>query len=116
MPEEKTSHNTGLEAEKWAVLYLRLKGYQILEKRYRTPMGEIDIVAKRYGVLVFVEVKHRRTHEEAMDAVHRVNQERVRRAAELYLTRHIEYTVLENRFDVLVMAPGKLPQHIQGAF
>lgn len=114
--KKDSGHNTGLAAETMAALYLRLKGYKILERRYRTPMGEIDIIARRYGVVAFVEVKHRRTHEDALDAVHRVNQERVRRAAELYLSRHIEYTVMETRFDVLVFAPGKLPQHLPGAF
>lgn len=116
MKNDKNSHNTGMKAETMAALYLRLKGYKILERRYRTHLGEIDIVAKRYGVVAFVEVKLRRTHESAAEAIDRINQARVRRAAELYLAKHIEYTVFETRFDALVMAPGRLPQHIVGAF
>ncbi len=117
MTEKKPSgHQKGMNAETIAALYLRVKGYSILERRFRTHLGEIDIIAKRYGIIAFVEVKLRGTHEDAMDAVHSVNQERVRRAAELYLSRHIEYTVFETRFDALVMAPGKLPQHIMNAF
>jgi putative endonuclease len=111
-----TAHNTGMKAETLAALFLRLKGYRILERRYRTHLGEIDIIAKRYGVVAFVEVKLRRTHESAAEAIDRINQSRVRRAAELYLAKHIEYTVFETRFDALVMAPGRLPRHITGAF
>lgn len=117
MTEKKQSgHQKGMTAETVAALYLRVKGYKILERRFRTHLGEIDIIAKRYGVIAFIEVKLRGTHEDAMEAVHRVNQDRVRRAAELYLSRHIAYTVFETRFDALVMAPGKLPQHIMNAF
>lgn len=114
--EKKTSHNKGLAAEALAAIYLRLKGYKILERRYRTHLGEIDIIAKRYGVVAFIEVKFRRNYEEAAEAVDRINQSRVRKAAELYLAKHTEYTVFETRFDALVMAPGRLPEHIENAF
>ncbi|MEZ0224046.1 MAG: YraN family protein [Alphaproteobacteria bacterium] len=116
MTAKKTGHRKGLYAETIAALYLRCKGYRILERRFRTPKGEIDIIAKRGGAVAFVEVKLRKTHEDAAEAVHAINQERVRQAAALYLTRHTEYTVLETRFDALIMAPGKLPQHIVNAF
>ncbi|TAL33863.1 MAG: YraN family protein [Alphaproteobacteria bacterium] len=116
MTARKTGHRKGLDAETIAALYLRCKGYRILERRFRTPKGEIDIIAKRGGAVAFVEVKLRKTHEDAAEAVHRINQERVRQAAALYLMRHTEYTMLETRFDALVMAPGKLPQHIVNAF
>lgn len=112
----KSSHNKGLAAETLAALYLRLKGYRIMERRYRAHLGEIDIIAKRYGVLAFIEVKFRRSHEEAAEAVDRINQSRVRKAAELYLAKHTEYTVFETRFDALVMVPGRMPRHIENAF
>ncbi|HYD17863.1 MAG TPA: YraN family protein [Patescibacteria group bacterium] len=114
--KEKTGHNKGMAAEALGALYLRLKGYRILARRYKTHLGEIDLIAMRYGVIAFVEVKLRRTHEDAAEAIHRINQSRVRRAAELYLAKHTQYTVFETRFDALVMAPRKLPQHIRNAF
>ncbi len=115
-PKQKSNHAKGAQAETIAALYLRMKGYKILERRFKTHMGEIDIIAKRYGVIAFVEVKMRRTHEDAAEAIHRINQERVRKAAALYLARNTGYTVFETRFDALVMAPGKLPRHIENAF
>lgn len=116
MKARKTGHRRGLDAELVAALYLRCKGYKILERRFRTPKGEIDIIARRGNAVAFVEVKLRKTHEDAAEAVHAVNQQRVRQAAALYLMRHTEYALLETRFDALVMAPGRLPQHIMNAF
>lgn len=116
MTSATTGHARGKKAETVAALFLRMKGYKILERRYKTPVGEIDIIALRAGVVVFVEVKLRASREDAAEAIHRINQERVRRAAALYLSRHIRYTNSDMRFDALVMAPGKLPQHIENAF
>ena len=116
MKRGTTGHRKGLNAETVAALYLRCKGYRILERRYRTPLGEIDIIAKRGGAVAFVEVKLRKTHDDGAEAIHAGNQQRVRQAAALYLAKHTEYTVLETRFDALVLAPGKLPRHIMNAF
>lgn len=113
---KKTGHARGLNAETLAAFYLRCKGYRILERRFRTPLGEIDIIARRGKAVAFVEVKLRKTQEDAAEAIHAINQARVRQAAALYLARHTEYTVLETRFDALVLAPGRMPQHIVNAF
>jgi putative endonuclease len=113
---EQTGHNKGMLAETVAALFLRMKGWRIMERRYRTHVGEIDIVAKRYGVVAFIEVKFRRKTEDAAEAIDRINQSRVRRAAELYLMKHTEYTTFETRFDVVIMAPNTLPEHIENAF
>jgi putative endonuclease len=112
----KTGHAKGLGGETIAALFLRCKGYRIIGRRFRTPLGEIDIIARRRQTIAFIEVKLRRTADDAAEAVHRANQERVRRAAALYLARHREYTGLDMRFDALVMAPGRLPRHIVNAF
>jgi len=53
------AENAGRKAENYAAFYLRLKGYQILEKRFKTRQGEIDLIARKGGVLVFTEVKKR---------------------------------------------------------
>jgi putative endonuclease len=110
------AHKTGHAAERLAAACLLLKGYRILARRYRTPLGEIDLVAKRGKAVVFVEVKRRGTAGQAAEAVGRANQRRVRAAAELYLQKHTEYNGLTTRFDVIVLAPRRLPQHIPDAF
>jgi len=111
-----TGYRRGLWAETLSAWYLRLKGYRILSMRYKTRVGEIDIVARRGGVLVFAEVKWRGTQDDAKAVIHAGNQARVRQAAELYLQNHPRYTGLDVRFDALVWAPGRWPLHIRNAF
>ena len=111
-----TGYKKGLLAESFAKLYFCLKGYRLLAERFKTPVGEIDLIVKRGRQLAFVEVKLRGTQEEAAEAIHAKNQSRVRRAAELYLQRHPEYTGLEFRFDALVLAPYAWPRHIRNAW
>ena len=111
-----TGHQKGLIAEFKAKSYLRFNGYRVLEERFKTSVGEIDLIVKKENLVVFVEVKLRKTMEAAAEAIHAKNQSRVRRAAELYLQRHPEYNECELRFDALVMAPGAWPQHIPDAF
>lgn len=112
----ETGYLTGLLAEFKAKSYLRYQGFNILSERFKTPVGEIDLIAKKGNLLVFVEVKHRKTTEAAAEAIHARNQLRVRNAAELYLQKYPEYNQCEMRFDALVMAPGAWPQHIPDAF
>ncbi len=113
---EPTGYQKGLWAERLAAAYLRLKGYSILAMRYKTYLGEIDVVAKRGRTIVFAEVKRRRYITAAKEAIHADNQARVRRAAELYLQKHPRYTGHNMRFDAIVFAPRCWPQHIQNAF
>jgi len=113
---QKTGYSKGLRAETLAAWYLRFKGYRILAMRYKTRVGEIDLIAHRGRGLVFAEVKWRPDRRTAMEAVHGDNQARVRRAAELYLQKYPRYTGFETRFDALVFAPRCWPLHIKNAF
>jgi putative endonuclease len=92
------------------------KAYRILARRWKTPFGEIDIVARRRNVLVFVEVKARDSMDAAVEAVTDRTKRRILGAAELWLARHAEYANGEIRFDVIVVTPGKLPRHVVNAF
>ena len=112
----KTGHHKGLRAEAIAKLYLQMKGYHVLADRFKTPLGEIDLIVKKDNVVAFIEVKLRKTEDAAAEAIHAKNQSRVRNAAELYLQKHPEYNEYELRFDALVMAPGRWPRHIQNAW
>lgn len=111
-----TNHKNGLRAEAYAAWFLRLKGYRILAMRYKTPVGEIDIVARRFGTLAFVEVKARRTARGAAEAIHARNQQRVMRAAQYYLAAHPKHASLTVRFDALLVAWYRMPHHIAQAF
>ncbi len=110
----------GRNAEEKAALFLRLKGYRIIEKNFRPPRGsgagEIDLIAAKSGVLIFIEVKFRRSKEEAAESVSRNVQNRRIRGAEFFLSQHPEFENFEKRFDVILMAPFSLPEHIKNAF
>lgn len=111
-----TGHRKGLLAEWRAAAYLRLRGYKILAKRYKTRGGEIDLVALRGTMLVFAEVKQRADFATGAEAIHARNQSRVRQAAELYLQAHPQYADCDMRFDALIITPGRLVTHIEAAW
>ncbi len=115
-PERVAAFNTGLSAESRAAALLMAKGYRILAKRFRTPHGEIDLVAKRRNLINFVEVKARATLDEAAFAVTPRQQARIINAAQAWLVAHPEYAEFEMRFDAILIAPRRLPRHLLAAF
>ena len=115
-PERVAAFRIGLSAESRAAAFLIAKGYRILARRFRTPVGEIDIVAGRRNALVFVEVKARNTLDGAAEAVSGRNKQRIVAAAEFWLSQHPDDMTRDMRFDAVLVAPGKMPRHIAAAF
>jgi len=114
--ERVTAFRLGLSAESRAAMFLIAKGYRIVARRWKTPFGEIDIVARRRRALVFVEVKARDRADEAAEAVTERTKRRIVAAAELWLAHHPDDIERGIRFDVMLVAPGRMPQHIANAF
>ncbi len=114
--QRRIAFRFGLSAESRAAALLIAKGYRILARRFRTPLGEIDIVARRRGVLVFVEVKARDSFDTAAEAIGKRQQSRIIAAAQLWLAGHPEDAVRDMRFDVVLVVPGCVPRHLQAAF
>src|ERR1700751_2233424 len=115
-PARVAAFRTGISAESRAAAYLMAKGYRILAKRFRTPHGEIDLVAKRRNLLAFVEVKARASLDEAAYAVTPRQQARIINAAQAWLAAHPDHAELELRFDAILIAPRRLPRHLLAAF
>jgi len=115
-PERVAAFRTGLSAESRAAAWLIAKGYRILAKRFRTPHGEIDLVAKRRNLVAFVEVKARASLDEAAYAVTPRQQQRIIAAAQAWLMAHPEHAEFELRFDAMLIAPRSLPRHLLAAF
>ena len=115
-PARVAAFRTGLSAEGRAAAFLMAKGYRILAKRFRTPYGEIDLVARRRNLIVFVEVKARASLDEAAYAVTPRNQRRIIDTAQAWLMTHPEHADFEMRFDVMLIAPRRLPRHLLAAF
>jgi putative endonuclease len=115
-PERVAAFRTGLSAESRAAAYLMAKGYRILAKRFRTPYGEIDIVARKRSLLAFIEVKARASLDEAAYAVTPRQQQRIIGAAQAWLVAHPEHADFDMRFDAMLIAPRRLPRHLLSAF
>jgi putative endonuclease len=115
-PERVAAFRTGLSAESRAAAYLMAKGYRILAKRFRTPHGEIDLIARRRNLIAFVEVKARATLDDAAYAVTPRQQARIINAAQGWLAAHPEHAEFELRFDAILIAPRHLPRHLLAAF
>jgi putative endonuclease len=114
--ERLKAFQRGLSAESRAAMLLVAKAYRIVARRWKTPFGEIDIVARRRRTLVFVEVKARDSVDEAMEAVTERTKRRIIGAAELWLVNNPDDVNADIRFDVILVAPGKMPHHIANAF
>ncbi len=103
----------GMWAEWLAAGLLMLRGYRILARRARTSLGEIDLIARRGRVVVFVEVKYRRRSEQFAAALTARQGERIGRAARLFLARRPDLAGCDLRFDVIWVYDKKLPQYIK---
>ncbi len=100
----------GLIAEVFARLYLRIKFYNILAKRYRSPFGEIDIVARKNNQIIFIEVKARENID-LMDFISARQQSRINKSAEYFLSSKAKYQGYNIRFDVIIMNKYFWPKH-----
>lgn len=114
--KRRRAERRGRLSEYAAAAFLMLKGYRILALRYRTRAGEIDIVARKADLIVFVEVKARSSEAEALDAVGYNAQHRIRAAADIWLSRRADHARLSGRFDVVVVRPLRFPRHFMEVF
>ncbi len=123
-PPEKTEsarqrrrrERAGRGAEAAAALWLQLKGYRILAQRVRMAACELDIIARKGKTLVFVEVKSRRTIAAAREAVTPDLRRRLEQAAHQWSGRLRNANELLWRFDMMLLAPGRLPLHVRDAW
>jgi putative endonuclease len=115
-PRRTAAYQRGLYAEGLATKLLADKGFKILSQRYRTCAGEIDIVAESKGRLSFVEVKARRSLDEAAWSITPRQQRRIADAAGLWLQEYPDYLQHDMTFDAVLVAPNQRPEYISDAF
>lgn len=113
--KRRQSHWRGQWSEILAAGLLLAKGYRILARRWRSPVGEIDLIAVRGRRLAFVEVKHRATLDDCHEAITPAQARRIHRAADYWLARHAAYRTHDLAFDAIHWAPGRLPRHLEHA-
>jgi putative endonuclease len=112
----RAAEDRGRAAEARAVLWLRLKGYRVLGRRLRTPVGEIDLMVRRGDLVCFVEVKARARLEDALSATSDTQRRRIERAASYLIANRPNLRGKDLRFDILAIAPGRRPRHVVDAW
>ena len=107
--EKRRRHHRGLKAESIVAAVYIATGHRILGRRFRTPVGEIDLIALRKNRVAFIEVKRRATTEDAEDAITLTMRRRVRRAADLWLARNPGFQAHDVGFDLVFVVPWRFP-------
>ena len=115
-PERQSAFKLGLSAETRAAAFLLAKGFRIVARRWRCPAGEIDIVARRGNLLIFVEVKARGKLDEAAYSVTDRQKRRIADAAAGWLAANPNDAMCDMRFDAILVSPRLWPRHITAAF
>lgn len=112
---KRSSYHRGIAAEHFAATFLRFKGYSVLERRYKTPVGEIDLIVRRKNTIVFVEVKERSDMISALECLTPTMKSRIVRAARYYIAGHPACAGCDLRFD-LVATRGFYIRHLDNAW
>jgi len=117
MPRNRlAAYRHGHFAEAVATMLLLAKGFRPLARRYRTPLGEIDLIVKRGRLIAFVEVKARDQDVAGLESVGRMSERRIVDAADLWLAKHPGAAGLDVRYDIVVVTPWRVPRHLPDAF
>jgi len=113
--KRKIAEQSGREGEARAAMWLRLKGWRILDARKKTKLGEIDIIARKGKLVSFIEVKWRKKRADLDIAIDERRLSRVAAAVEA-VAHHYAKPDDDIRIDVILLAPGHLPRHITNAW
>ena len=113
--KRQLAERQGREGERLAAVWMRLKGWQLLAQRVKTPRGEIDLICRKHGIIAFVEVKWRKRSQ---DLDHAIDQRRLSRVAAAVecVAHNYAQSGEDLRIDVILLAPGTLPRHIVNAW
>jgi putative endonuclease len=114
--KREAAERRGRLAELAALMYLRCKGYRLLAQRFKTPMGEIDLIMRRGDVTAFIEVKARNSRDAGVEAVTPFQSKRISAAARVWMARDKIANSNFCRFDIVVVNAYLLSHHIENAF
>ena len=113
MTNRRRSYLKGIRAERLAALALQLKGFRIAARRFKSPVGEVDLIARKKGLVVFVEVKARATQQLALDSITETSRRRIESAGAWWLGQQPDAGRLSWRFDVIAVMPRRWPVHFK---
>lgn len=112
----RNAERRGRQAELMAAVALMLKGYRIKARRYRCRFGEVDLIARRGDLVVFVEVKARNDLAAGVDAVSASAQRRILAAGQDWISQQPDAARLSWQTDLVVVPPWRWPIHLENAF
>jgi len=92
------------------------KGFRIVARRWKSPVGEIDLIARRGRLLVFAEVKARARLDDAAESLSERQRRRIAAAAEIWLANNPDDATCDMRFDAILVAPGCGAASVPAAF
>jgi putative endonuclease len=116
MNPREQAERRGRRAEQVALWYLRLKGYRLLARRFKSKMGEVDLIMRKGSTTAFIEVKARPTRDEAILAVSASQARRIQAACSAWMARDPKAAAGICRFDIVAVPASFWPQHIENAF
>jgi putative endonuclease len=114
--DRRTSEEAGRTAELAALWFLRFKGWRLLAHRYKSPVGEVDLVMRKGDVTAFIEVKARGSLDGAVQSVSPRQARRISAAARHFLMQDRAAALQSCRFDIVAVSPYHWPRHIENAF
>jgi putative endonuclease len=107
--QRRRRYRRGLNAEMIVAAVYMAFGHRILGRRFKTPVGEIDLIAVKGKRVAFIEVKRRTTSDDAESAITLTMRRRVRRAADLWLARNPGFQGHDVGFDLVFVVPWRFP-------
>lgn len=113
--DRRRANRRGRAAEVLAAIYLMATGHRVIARRFKTPVGEIDLIAVKRGRIAFVEVKQRATLADCEAAITGETRQRVRRAADWWLARQPRYQSYDLGFDLMFLPPWQRPVYLRDA-
>lgn len=116
MGKREDAERRGRFAETIAVWYLRCKGYRLLARRFKAPQGEVDLIMRKGDTTAFIEVKARKTVDEAIIAVTPWQSRRIASACATWMARDPKASPSFCRFDIVAVPASLWPKHIENAF
>ena len=114
--KRQQAERLGRWAETVCVWRLRFAGYRIVARRFKSPVGEIDLIARRGNILAFIEVKARADEASALFAVTPAQSGRIERAALSFIAQRPAYARFGMRYDIMLVLPRRWPRHLPDAW
>lgn len=113
--KKRSAHNYGKYAELLACIYLSLKGYRIVERRYKTKIGEIDLIAIKNKTVIFIEIKARK-NKNIDEVLLKQQMTRITKAASLFIIKNKKFYNYSIRFDLVIVRSFIAFSHIKNAW